>query len=154
MGMAQIILLSISGILLSVLLYLFIKKKMFVEVQLQITDLGHLNSSNITLIPILIVRNHGELPAYLDCYVLNGSKYPCDNFYVVAHPKHNESFYPINMPSDNTDHVSVALYFHDIFNRRWCTNILCDKVGDPQSWQGRSTTRRSLHGEESYFTRR
>lgn len=152
--MVQIILLSICVILISFLLYFFIKKKLFVEVQLQITDSGHAEGNKITLLPILLVRNHGELPVYLDCYIYNGSKYPCDKFFVVAHPKQNENIFSINMPADDTAHVSVVLYFHDIFNRRWSTNIICDKTGASHPWQGRSSTRRALKCEAAYFTRR
>gem|GEM_PF-7118672 len=152
--MTQIILLSVCVVLLSVFLYFFIKKRLFVEIQFHLADKGYVNGNNITLQPILQIVNNGELPVYLDCYIFNGSKYPCDRYLVVAHPKYDEPSYDINMPVDNTIHVSVSLYFHDIFNRRWTTNLICDKAGDPPSWEGRTTTRRALHSETAFFMRR
>ena len=149
--MVRIVLLSVCVILLSVFLYFYIKKKLFVEVQFQLVDKGYINDSSITLQPALLVVNYGELPVYLDCYTFNGSKYPCDRFFAVAHPKHDETLFDICMPVDSTVHVSVSLYFHDIFNRRWTTNLICDKTGTPPSWVGQATTRRALRGETAFF---
>lgn len=145
--MVQIILLSICIILLSVLLYLFIKKKMFVEVQLQISSRGYVEKTEITLFPILIVKNQGELPVYLDFYIFNGVKYPCENFLVVSHPKQDENFFHIDLPTNYIDHVSVTLYSHDIFNRKWSTTIYCDRRGNPPTWQGLSSTKRASQSE-------
>ena len=152
--MLQTILLSICVILLSVLLYLFMKKKMFVELQLQVANGGFVEGNEITLLPILLVKNQGELPVYLDYYIFNGVKYPCNNFLAVSHPNQNENVYHIDLPTNDIDHVSVTLFSHDIFNRKWSTTRYGNKKGNPLSWQGLSSTKRASLSEGTQYSRR
>ena len=91
-------------------------------------SLGTMKDINNQLeFPIIHIQNIGTRVIYFDAYEFNGNLYELNGqVRPSTYSQAINSFYRINLPTDDTNHVSVFIFFHDIENRKWKSKIICD----------------------------
>ena len=91
-------------------------------------SLGTMKDINNQLeFPIIHIQNIGTRVIYFDAYEFNGKLYELNGqVRPSTYSQAINSFYRINLPTDDTNHVSVFIFFHDIENRKWKSKIICD----------------------------
>jgi len=97
-------------------------------------------------IPYLHVQNVGTRLVYLDKYIFNGREYITDSQILPStYSQAENSFYRIQLPTNDDIHVSLEVFYHDLDDRKWCSKIFASKAG-PFGWNIKTLPRVKVQG--------
>lgn len=75
----------------------------------------------------IYIQNVGTRIIYLDKYVFNGSEYITNGQILPPTYSQSSAYYWIDLPDPKIrDHVSLLVYYHDLDNRYWKSEVIAD----------------------------
>lgn len=107
-----------------------------------------INDSNgtTTRSPIIKIQNVGTRLVYLDRYVFNGKEYLTHGQILPPAYSQAGAGYWVDLPTNGENHASLILYYHDLEERYWKTEITADiELG---SWKVNSFPRKRIDKPE------
>lgn len=91
--------------------------------------------------PIIYIQNVGTRLIYLDRYIFNGRIYNTDRQILPStYSQALNNFYRIDLPVNKENHVSLQIFYHDVDNRHWTSEIFTDFISD--RWQIKTLPRK------------
>ncbi|MFI5260490.1 MAG: hypothetical protein ACHQU0_01705 [Candidatus Paceibacteria bacterium] len=88
---------------------------------------------------IIAIQNIGTRLVYLDRYIFNGSEHQTNGQILPPTYSQSNGAYLIDLPNNGTHHVSTVVYYHDLDNRHWKSEIISDFVDN--AWRTSSLPR-------------
>lgn len=88
---------------------------------------------------IISIQNIGTRLVYLDRYIFNGSEYFTNGQILPPTYAQSNGSYWIDLPNNGVHHVSVIIYYHDLDNRYWKSEIIADFTDN--AWKTSSLSR-------------
>lgn len=89
----------------------------------------------VSSIPYIHVQDVGTRLVYLDKYVFNGREYLAGSQILPStYSQAENSFYRIQLPTNEERHVSLEVFYHDLDNRYWSSKLVASREG-PFGWE-------------------
>ncbi|MDA1316743.1 MAG: hypothetical protein O3B87_01815 [bacterium] len=86
----------------------------------------------------ICIQNIGTRIVYLQSYLFNGKKYKLNGHVLAStYSQTLANYYQIELPTNGENNVSLKIFYHDVGNRLWNTEILAEKVS---GWGWKVTT--------------
>ena len=101
----------------------------------------NVDNGSTTQSVIISVQNIGTRLVYFDKYVFNGSEYYTNGQILPPTYAQSSGIYWIDLPNNGVHHVSVIIYYHDLDNRYWKSEIIADFIDN--AWKTSSLPRMS-----------
>lgn len=76
----------------------------------------------------------------MDRYVFNGVVYNTNGQVLPSTYSQADANYWIDMPTNGQAHVSISIYYHDLDDRKWKTDVTVDLTDG--SWKANSLPRK------------
>lgn len=94
--------------------------------------------------PYIHIQNVGTKILYFDKYMFNGREYFADSQIIPStYSQASNAFYRIQLPINDENYVFLSVYYHDINNKYWISNIICERGGD-FGWEIKTLPRSSI----------